>query len=45
MWMQMWLGVQVWVERLCWLRGLWRLLLVLGTLPLVLDETAMRQQK
>jgi hypothetical protein len=44
MWrMQMRLAVRVRVERLCWLRGLWRLLLVLGTLPRVLDETAMRQ--
>jgi hypothetical protein len=43
--MQMWRWVRVCVETLCWLLGLWRLLLVLGTLPSLLDQTAMRQQK
>jgi hypothetical protein len=35
--MRTWLPVRV--ERLWWLRGLRRLLRVLGTLPLVLDAT------
>ena len=39
--MRTWLPVRV--ERLWRLRGLRRLLRVLGTLPLVLDATAMRQ--
>jgi hypothetical protein len=41
--MPMRLALRLRLERLRRLRGLWRLLLVLGTLSRVLDETAMRQ--
>ena len=41
MWMRTWLPVRV--ESLWWMRRLRRLLRVLGTLPLVLDATAMRR--